>query len=122
MFKTDINLAYNTNLRTIELNGDHPSDMNWMATMLSRITSPHMEHVCLSFNMNAVADLDGVGWSSIEHLLTRPGWASLQQLKIGLSAASHLMPEVRETIKHHLPILDSRGVVLLYRSGRFESP
>jgi hypothetical protein len=124
MFKNDLNLAYITNLRTIKLN-ELDDETVWclpakdrfippmdsIFELLSRITSPHAEHVWLIFAMSAVSDLEKAGWSSIDHLLTRPRWASLQQLEIGLFGMLRSMPKVTEAIKLRLPMLESRGVV-----------
>jgi hypothetical protein len=109
LVEKDIDLAHNTNLRSIML----PS-MDWMFTLLPQITSPHVEYVSLTIHhMFTVSHLDEVDWSSMERLLTRPQWASLQQFKIRLFPY-HTLPftsEVRESVKHRMPILESRGVV-----------
>jgi hypothetical protein len=123
-FNNDFNLAYNTNLRTIKLNElDDQSvwclpakdrfipPMDSIFELLSQITSPHVEHVWLRFAMSAVSDLEKAGWSSIDHLLTRPPWVGLRQFEIGLFGMLHSMPEVTEAIKLRLPMLESRGAV-----------
>jgi hypothetical protein len=116
MLKNHINLAHNTNLRTIRLGYENNLHRgNWMVALLSQITSPHVEHVWLISVMHAVSDLDEFAWSSIEHLLIQPQWASLRQLTIGIHGKADL-PEVRETIRHYLPTLESRGVVHIYRT------
>jgi hypothetical protein len=123
MFKDHINLAHNTNLRTIKLNELEDEEtfflpaeeriiplMDTMVELLSPITSPHVEGVWFIFTMHEIPDLDEVDWSSIEGLLTRPGWA-LKHLEIDIRGPAPLMSEAEEKIKDSLPVLESRGAV-----------
>jgi hypothetical protein len=73
-------------------------------TLLSRITSPLVEHVSLTISV--YCDVD---WARLDRLLTQQRWANLRRLSVRRIATPPGLADLPQT---HLPILESRGVVL----------
>ena len=67
--------------------------MNWLHTLLSQLSSPHLEMVSWTVGFTVVAVLDVIDWARIEHILTRPSSANLEQFRILLNCPEEVVQE-----------------------------
>ena len=85
--------------------------MNWFYTLLSQLSSPHLEMVSWTVYSPVVAVLDVIDWARIEHILTTLPSASPVQFRIILNGPDEVVQEATQLINGRLPLLMARGVV-----------
>jgi hypothetical protein len=107
----DINLAHNTNLRSIELGYGmialHPPRL--IAALTYQIICRNLEHLTMSFALYSIADLDIVDWLQMEDLFNKKQWPNLRKLKIALYTNLETIPVAIKSIRDRLPVLEARG-------------
>jgi len=113
ILENDINLAHNTNLRSIELNCDeiflYPP--RFLVALVYQVISPHLTHITMHFTLYGIADLDTVDWLQIQSLFTQKQRPNLRRLQIFLTVQPEIRSAAARSIRDRLPVLEARGVL-----------
>jgi|ERR1700722_7444855 len=109
--ENDINLAHNTNLRSIELDCGVISlrPPRLLVALMYQIISRNLERLTMHFTLHGVADLDTVDWLRIEDLFTKKQWPNLRMLRILLYASPETSLVAIRSVRDRLPVLEARG-------------
>ena len=104
----NINLAHNTNLRSIELDygAIYLYPLRQMLTLVNQVIPLHLEHITM--RVYAIMNSHCVNWSQVEDLFTSNQWPHLRRLTIVLYGPQTTSGTIR-AIRAHLPILDVLG-------------
>ena len=125
MFSNDINLAYNTHLRSLSLNmfhcdsDEYPFTCQWVIALLAQMSSPYLEELCLYFYLEDISRLNIIDWTQLANLFNQQKWSNLDTLLIcweGLPEGSE--STVSEFLKAQFPVLDSHGILISERGSR----
>jgi hypothetical protein len=114
-------LAHNTHLRRISMiiylelyhNYRLVERVESAFTLLSRVTSPQVDHLSLAITLHSFTDLDDVDWARMDRILTQQRWANLRRLSVQLLGRPEMQMAAVELIRARLPILWSRGIVVI---------
>ena len=118
MFSNDINLAYNTHLRSLSLSmfrcdsNEYPYTCQWVIALLAQVSSPYLEELYLYFYLEDITRLNIIDWTQLANLFNQQKWSNLSILLIcweGLPEGSE--STVSEFLKAQFPVLDSHGIL-----------
>src|ERR1700722_4101650 len=98
----DINLADNTNLRSVS--------MHKHFKVLSNIYVPQLSHILFRLTIRYIADLKAFDRASLEYILIQQRWTNIQILTIHVHC-KEVIPAATESIKARLLTLEDRGVL-----------
>ena len=97
-FLRDVDLGYNTNLKSISFR----SRPDIIASLLAQVTSSEVREVVVDFRKGYIKMLDEVDWDTVVRILDQPNFSKLERLIIPTGYLLGYVDEVRQRMMQRL--------------------